>query len=93
MADLSLSDARAIAYGGKPSVSALIRSARAIRKYGAGRDDLAYAKLAEARAALNKAAPWLGRLIADGGHRNCVSPNDAERTLEMVEAVLNGLEI
>ena len=38
--------------------------------------------------ALKRAAPWLGRLIADGGHANCVMPNDAVRTLEMVEAAI-----
>lgn len=39
-------------------------------------------------AALRRAAPWLGKLIADKGHENSVLPNDAVRTLEMVEAAI-----
>ena len=39
-------------------------------------------------AALKRAAPWLGRLIADGGHLNSVMPGDAVRTLEMVESAI-----
>lgn len=38
--------------------------------------------------ALRKAAPWLGKLIADGGHLNSVAPNDAIGTLQRVEAAI-----
>lgn len=38
--------------------------------------------------ALKRAAPWLGKLIADGGHMHSVAPNDAIGTLERVEAAI-----
>lgn len=38
--------------------------------------------------ALRRAAPWLARLIADGGHHGCAAPNDAVRTLQRVEAAI-----
>ena len=38
--------------------------------------------------ALERAAPWLGKLIANDGHLEAVMPNDAIRTLQMVEAAL-----
>ena len=34
--------------------------------------------------ALERAEPWLGRLIADEGHLACAAPRDAEATLRMV---------
>lgn len=34
------------------------------------------------------AAAWLGRMIADGGHKQCVAPNNCERTLERLEEAL-----
>lgn len=39
-------------------------------------------------AALERAIPWLGKLIADGGHLQAVMPMDAVRTLEMAEAAI-----
>lgn len=35
--------------------------------------------------ALRRAAPWLGKLIVEGVHEKCVMPNDARRTLDLVE--------
>lgn len=43
---------------------------------------------AELLAACKRAAPWLGKLIGDGGHKNAVLPRDAMRTLRLVEAVI-----
>jgi hypothetical protein len=42
--------------------------------------------------AIKRAAPWLGKMIADGGHINAVLPNDCVRTLEMVEAAIRKAE-
>jgi hypothetical protein len=39
-------------------------------------------------AAIKRATPWIGKLIADGGHLQSVAPNDAIRALQMLEAVL-----
>ena len=39
-------------------------------------------------AALRRATPWLGKLIADGGHNNAVLPRDAEAALAMAEAAI-----
>ena len=39
-------------------------------------------------AACKRAAPWLGKLIAEGVHQQSVAPNDAVRTLQMVEAAI-----
>lgn len=39
-------------------------------------------------AALRRAIPWLGKLIADGGHLNSVAPNDAIGALQQAEAAL-----
>lgn len=41
--------------------------------------------------ALRRCVPWLGRMIADGGHEKCVMPNDAIRSLQMAEQVLDKL--
>ena len=38
--------------------------------------------------ALKRAAPWLGKMIADGAHMNSVLPKDCERTLQMIEAAI-----
>jgi hypothetical protein len=38
--------------------------------------------------ALTRAAPWLGKLIANNVHMDCVMPNDAIRTLDMIEAAI-----
>ncbi len=46
----------------------------------------------EMLAALQRAAPWLGKLIADGGHLQATLPADAVRTLDMVEAALAKVE-
>ena len=43
--------------------------------------------------ALKRAAPWLGKMIADGAHNNAVLPRDCERTLEMIEAVIAKAEV
>jgi hypothetical protein len=40
------------------------------------------------RDALKRAVPWLGRLIADKGHLECVCPNDAVGALQQAEAAL-----
>lgn len=40
------------------------------------------------KAALERALPWLGRLIADGGHLNSVAPNDAIGAMEQADAAL-----
>jgi hypothetical protein len=42
----------------------------------------------ELLAALKRAVPWLGRLIADGGHLNSVAPNDAIGALAQAEAAI-----
>lgn len=44
------------------------------------------AKMREADEILKRCAMWLGKMIADGGHMQCVAPNDCVRTLERVEA-------
>lgn len=44
------------------------------------------AKIREADEILKRCAMWLGKMIADGGHMQCVAPNDCVRTLERVEA-------
>lgn len=41
---------------------------------------------------LRRAAPWMGRLIADGGHSACAAPGDAEACLAQIEALLNRLD-
>lgn len=38
--------------------------------------------------ALRRAVPWLGRMIADGGHLNAVAPNDAVGALAQAEAAI-----
>jgi hypothetical protein len=38
--------------------------------------------------ALELAAPWLGKLIANNVHLECVMPNHAVRTLQKVEAAI-----
>jgi hypothetical protein len=38
--------------------------------------------------ALKVAEPWLGKLIADGGHLEAAMPNHAVRALEMVVAAI-----
>jgi len=40
------------------------------------------------RKALERATPWLGKMIADGGHMNAVAPNDCIGALEQAEAAL-----
>lgn len=40
------------------------------------------------REALRRSYPWLGKLIAGGGHLDSVLPKDAERSLDMAEAAL-----
>lgn len=42
----------------------------------------------ELLAALQRAVPWLGKLIADGGHMNSVAPNDAVGALQQAEAAI-----
>jgi hypothetical protein len=42
--------------------------------------------------ALRRAAPWLGKMIADGAHQNAVLPNDCVRTLQLVEDVIERAE-
>ena len=37
---------------------------------------------------LRRCVPWLGRLIADGGHLNSVAPNDAIGALRQAEDLL-----
>lgn len=46
----------------------------------------------EMAAALKRAAPWLARLITDGGHLECAAPGDAERTLQQIEDILKKLD-
>ena len=38
--------------------------------------------------ALKRATPWLGKLVADGGHLKCVLPNDAVTALKQAEDAL-----
>jgi hypothetical protein len=38
--------------------------------------------------ALKRAAPWLGKMIADGAHKNSVLSRDCEVTLKLVEAAI-----
>ena len=42
--------------------------------------------------ALHRAEPWLGRLIADGGHLKAVSPTAAEEALRMVSQAIATVE-
>ena len=42
----------------------------------------------ELLAALQRALPWLGKLIADGGHLNSVAPNDAVGAMQQAEAAI-----
>lgn len=46
----------------------------------------------ELYAAAKRAQPWIGKLIADGGHQNAVMPNDAVRAMEMLEAAVTHTE-
>ena len=41
--------------------------------------------------AIRRALPWIGKMIADGGHMNSVLPNDAVRTMEMLDSVCKKL--
>jgi len=50
--------------------------------------DALQATNAQLLTSLKRAAPWLGKLIADDAHLNSVAPGDAIRTLEMVEAAI-----
>lgn len=38
--------------------------------------------------ACKRALPWMGKLIASRVHEDCVMPNDAVRTMEMLEAYI-----
>lgn len=38
---------------------------------------------------LEHAALWIGRLITNGGHKECAIPADAERTLAQLEALIS----
>ena len=42
----------------------------------------------EMLATLRRAAPWLGTMIADGGHLGCVGPNDCVATLRQAEDLI-----
>ena len=46
----------------------------------------------EMLAALKRATPWLGKLIAEGVHKECVAPLDAENTLKQIEALIAKVE-
>ena len=41
--------------------------------------------------ALQRAVPWLSKMIADENHLHCVSPNDAVNTLELIKEIINEL--
>ena len=38
--------------------------------------------------AIKRATPWIGKMIADGGHLNAVAPNDAVGALQQLDAIL-----
>lgn len=42
----------------------------------------------EMLATLRRAVPWLGTMIADGGHLGCVGPNDCVATLRQAEDLI-----
>jgi hypothetical protein len=42
----------------------------------------------ELLAALRRAVPWLGKMIADGAHLNSVLPRDCEMALAQAEAAI-----
>jgi len=42
--------------------------------------------------ALERAEHWVGKLIANGGHHECVNPNDAVATLALINAIINKYE-
>lgn len=63
--------------------------ARATECLGALND--AQARIVDLEAALRRAVPWLGKLIADGAHMNAVAPNDAVGALQQAEAILQGV--
>ncbi len=44
-------------------------------------------------ATLEHVAMWLGKMIADGAHQNCVMPRDCERTLQMVEKAIDDARV
>ncbi len=48
-----------------------------------------FAAAPELLAALNRALPWIGRLIADGGHLNSVAPNDAIGAMNQAQAAID----
>ena len=47
---------------------------------------------ARLKAALGRAVPWLGKLIADGGHLNAVAPNDAIGAMDQAQAALDKVQ-
>lgn len=46
----------------------------------------------ELLSACKRALPWLGKLIADGGHLESVAPNDAIGAMEQLEAAIKKAE-
>ena len=43
----------------------------------------------ELHLALKRALPWLGKLIAEGAHKNTVCPNDAVGAMEQAQSALD----
>lgn len=42
----------------------------------------------ELLAALKRVVPWIGKMIADGGHQDAVAPLDCENALKQAEAAI-----
>ena len=47
------------------------------------------ARLKELHKTLERAGMWLGKMIADGRHMQCVMPKDAENTLARINQLLD----
>jgi hypothetical protein len=73
-------DWASISRPGQPLIETTLADARAI------------AAVPDMIAALKRAIPWMGKLIADGTHLNSVAPNDAVGALEQLEAALAKVE-
>ena len=52
-------------------------------------DAVLFAASADLLAAARRALPWLGKMIADGGHLSAVLPRDAESALDMLQNAIN----
>ena len=47
-------------------------------------------EIQELKRALSLCVPWLGKLIADGGHKDCVQPEQCVKVLALSNKLLQG---